>query len=237
MDDQPAAPPIPPNRCFLSPLDTHHHLLVDLKKSVVFQPLRQQGLRLPDLLQLLVSRYGGSPSNWSIRNVSTAFVVQITDWIFGDDIHLDSDFWILFHMAILPWQTLDGSVPTNPRGRLIITIHDFPLDFSHPHYLRQAITSIGVLLGFATGNMNRGNLARIKLLMETFHEGFVPLSIYVFHAGKLSICPITTDGWEHPPPPPPTLIFLPITTKMVTYHPTMFTLTPRCPLYSAVEMA
>lgn len=204
MEDPLAMPPIPAYRCFLSPLDTHNHLVVDLNNSVVFQPLRQPGPRLPDLLQLLVSRYGGSPSNWSIKRVSTAFLVQIPDWIFGDDIHLDSDFWHLFHIEILPWQTLDASTPTNPCGRLIITVHDFPLDFCHPIYLRQATTTIGVLLGFTAGNMNKGNFARIQLLMETFHEGFVPPFIHVFHAGKQTICPITIDGWEHPPPPPHT---------------------------------
>lgn len=75
---------------------------------------------------------------------------------------------------------------------------------------------MGVLLGFATGNLSSGNLARIQLLIETFEESYVPPSIHVFHNRKASICPVTINRNNHPmddippPHPPPNHRFPPI---------------------------
>lgn len=94
---------------FLSPSDEHRRLRVDLDVSVVFQPLSNSAPNITQLKQLLASRYGGSFQNWHIKLVLNAFLVQTPDWLFGDDIFLDEDFWMLYHIEVLLWQTLDGS--------------------------------------------------------------------------------------------------------------------------------
>lgn len=109
-------------------------------------------------------------------------------------------------MDISPWQTLDGSSETIPGQRFSITIQDFPIDFCHPSYFRQATSSMRVLLGFATGNLNGNNLARVKLLMESLDESYFPPSIHIFHQGRVSVCLITMEDqqpWLQQPPPPP----------------------------------
>ncbi|KAF3335889.1 hypothetical protein FCM35_KLT20396 [Carex littledalei] len=152
--------PHPGYAVFLSPLDEHHRLLMNLNNSIVFQPTRPIAPSLSNLQQLLASRYGGVLNNWSIRRVANSFLVRIPEWVFSDDPYLDEDFWALHHLVVLPWQTLDGSEPGNSGHRIMVTIYDFPLDFWHPIYFRQATVGMGRMLGFATDAMSTANMSR-----------------------------------------------------------------------------
>lgn len=199
----------PPHRCFLSPLHDHHQLLLNLNSSVVFQPLRQEAPPGHHLSQLLVSRYGGSTGDWQIRMVDSAFLIRAPNWLALQEFYLDEEFWGIYHFSILPWQTLDGSSPTCPKQRMAITMHDFPVDFCHPTYLRQATAAMGVLIGYAPGNLMEGNLAHIRILLESFDPSFIPPCVRIFHNDRVSLCPVTVEEYdlqdEQPPSPPPDL--------------------------------
>lgn len=174
----------------------------------MLQPISNEAPPQNHIQQLLVSRYGGLIAEWKIRRVSTAYLIHVPTWLSQDEFYLDTLFWAIYHLEVLPWQTLDSSSPISPTQRICLTIHDFPVDFLHPSYLRQATTGMGVLIGYASSDIVEGNLARVRLLIETLDPSYVPPSICIFHNGRVSVCLITmneegpADPPTHPQPPP-----------------------------------
>lgn len=208
MATEPTQYTAPPSRCFLSPLQEHYHLLIDLNASVVFQPTHPNAPSQVQLQRLLASRYGGVEASWALRGVSNAFLVRVPHWLGREEFDLDEEFWALYHYSILPWQTLDGSSTTSAYRRLVIAIHDFPIDFIHPHYLRQATGVMGILVGYARASHEDGNLSKIRLLIETIDACFVPPCVHVFHGGRFTVCPVSIEnpilGQDDPNLPPGT---------------------------------
>lgn len=206
MDQNDTHPP-PPNtiHCFLSPPAEHQRLRLVLNTSVVLQPTNVAAPLPHELIQLLVTRYGGAPENWHIRRVYTAFLIAIPDWVFGDDFYLDEAFWETHHLAVHPWQTLDGSAASPLAQRVTIKVTDFPLDYWHPVYFRQATSSLGTLLGMAPEAIE-GNMATIRLLIATHDLSLIPPTITLHHNNRTSICPVFLEGNpDRAPPPPPGL--------------------------------
>lgn len=96
--------------CFLSLLEEHQWLLVDLGRTVLFSTSQSpQPLTQAQLLTTLVSRYGGLHTDWVLNPVTDGFLVKAPIWMFQDDLHLDLDFWEALHVSILPWQAMDTS--------------------------------------------------------------------------------------------------------------------------------
>lgn len=198
-------PNYPANPIFLSPMDEHNRLLLELSNSAVFQPINPSAPSLVTLRQLLTSRYGGSPDNWKIRPVANAFLVKIPDWVFSDDPYLDEEFWALYHLQVLPWETLDGAEQASQRQRIMVTIHNSPLDVWHPIYFRQATVAMGVMLGFLSNTMTTGNMARARILIACPNTDIIPPYISVHHMNKITHCPVEweplQDLDESPTPP------------------------------------
>ena len=80
--------------------------------------------------------------NKVIRLVANTYLVKIPTSVSQADIYADEEHWAIYHMEILPWQTLDRSKSAPQTIQIMIAIHDFTLDFWHPSYFRQATTSI-----------------------------------------------------------------------------------------------
>lgn len=76
--------------------------------------------------------------------------------MFGDTLYLDSDFWEQHNLVVHPWKTLDTLTVVQQSTRVMVTIRDFPLDFWHPVYFRQATVNMGSMLGMADETMVGG---------------------------------------------------------------------------------
>lgn len=134
---------------------------------------------------------------------------MIPDWVPQGVLDRDSEYWEELHLVVLPWQTLQGSNPARLRRRVLLRIRDFPIDFWHPTYFRQATTSMGVMVGFAADTLTSGDMARVLILLDCYDTTIIPPSIHIFHADQFTECLIDFEAWPevdgplppHPPPP------------------------------------
>lgn len=199
--------------CFLSPMEEHERILVELSTTALFvvttipNPWTTDGF-----LGALIHRYGGSPANWKVYPVNDGFLVQAPNWIFQDDLHIDEVFWGNLHVFIQPWQTLDNSNPLPQRRRVILTIHHFPVDFWHPHYFRQALAGMGIMAGVPMECILSGGRSAVQVILDCHNTKLIPYFLLVGHKDRWTTCRIDMEGRpplpppqmpdNHPPPPP-----------------------------------
>lgn len=182
--------------CFLSPPDEHCRLLVELGCSVWIEPLNHIALPASDqLLQLLIDRYGGAAPNYHISSLKQGYLVRFPDWLIPEEPLLDADYWEHTHQVkVLPWQSINPSSFMPPSFRATIKIHDFPVDFWHPVYFRQAMSAMGVIVAIP-GEVLRGqNKAFVKLFLDCYDPKLIPHRIYVGHGEKWSECRVELQG-------------------------------------------
>lgn len=199
--------------CFLSPKEEHDRLLIDLHNEVVmvpfapaYQPTKEE------LTSLLVARYGGSNPNWKLQSTRLGFLVHSPDWLLPDQILYDSFLWERdFGLQVLPWNCLDSSFTLPPRRRVLVMIKNFPVDYWHPCYFRQATSSWGTMAGIAPENLSGEDKTVLKMLMDVHDNKLVPFKLFVGHQNRWTECEVEMDGRRAPrpvsdtPPPPPNL--------------------------------
>lgn len=125
--------------------------MVDLNNTILLTT--REGHLPPsreELSRALLHRYRGLEANWLLSSVSGGFLIQIPDWASQDGIEGDAEFCEShYHLLPLPWQTQNRTYPLSQSQLVDITIHNFPLDFWHPFYFRQAVAAMGVLTGIS----------------------------------------------------------------------------------------
>lgn len=196
--------------CFLSPLEEHDILMVDLNNIVLLSAT--PGLQPPSrevLCSALQTRYGESQGNWNLAQVQGGFLVRSPDWLQSDTIEGDAPFWEgTFNLIPLPWQTQNRADPLPQCQTVHITIHRFPVDLWHPFYFRQAVAAMGILTGVSKNGLrglNKDSL-RLRLLCADFN--LIPYNIYIGHENQWSTCQVDLDGRpsigeDNQPPSPP----------------------------------
>lgn len=195
--------------CFLSPSDGHDRLVQDLDSAVLLYsmvPLPQ--LTRSQLCRILVERYGGSQQSWRIRRVPRGFLIYLPRWLYRDELNLDSHYWQQHHLLPQPWQALNGSNPLPTLQRVHLTILDFPIDYWHPYYFRQALASMGFVTGVHRDSSTGDDSTAVRLWLDTFDPGLIPFQLMVHHDEGWTTCQILMEGrldGDHvaPPPPPP----------------------------------
>lgn len=195
--------------CFLTPMDGHERILQDLNSAVLLYsiaPIPQLNKTL--LSRLLVERYGGSPNCWRIRRVPRGFLIYLPSWLYNDEFYLDSSFWERQKFLPQPWQALNGSEPLPDMHRVHLTILDFPIDFWHPFYFREALASMGIVRGVQRECLNGDDSTAVRLWLDSPDLQLIPFQLIVGHDGRWTTCQILLDGRldsnpDYPPPPPP----------------------------------
>ena len=156
---------------------------------------------------LLFERYGGSLSDWSPVPVRKGFLLKVPDWVTPDDLEADFAFWETnLSLVILPWQTQTRTDPLPPSNRTLLRIHNFPLDYWHPYYFRQAVSGIGVLMGVSQEGLRGSNKTSLSLLVDCYDYALIPCILRVGHGSRWSDCPVeraNSDGHLQGNPPPP----------------------------------
>lgn len=193
--------------CFLSPLDGHESVIQDLNSAVLLYSTQlTPSLNYDQVLQTLQVRYGGSASQWRVRRVSSGYLIYIPTWLYRDELYLDSHFWECHFFIPHPWQALNATDSLPPLQRVYLTILDFPLDYWHPYYIRQAMASMGVVTAIHRDCLSGEDYVSIRLWLDTPNLNLVPFWLKVGHQTSLSTCPIFMEGRQSPanfPPYPP----------------------------------
>lgn len=186
--------------CFLSPQDECNRIMVDLDNTVMFTSIdRSHPPPLEDFLALrLQDRYGGSPANWSPVPVKNGFLLKVPDWISCDALEGDSEFWELcYSLAIVPWQTQIRSDPLPLVERVLISILDFPLDYWHPVYFRQAVSGMGKMVGIDQQSLRGISKKCVNLMIDCVDRRLIPRRLYVGHGNQWSKCLVVHHGDHH----------------------------------------
>lgn len=194
-----------------SPNDEHNRLLIELQNGVVMVPFAPAYQPTKDeLTSYLVARYGGSTPNWKLHFTRLGYLVHSPDWLLPDQILHESYFWERdFGLQVLPWSCLDSSSSLPPRRRVLVLIKNFPVDYWHPCYFRQATSSWGTMAGIAPENLSGDDKKVLKLLMDVHETKLVPFKLFVGHQNRWTECEVDIDGRRAPrnrsdnPPPPP----------------------------------
>lgn len=145
-------------------------------------------------------------ADWSPVPVKNGYLLKPPDWISQDNLEGDSPYWEdLFALIILPWQTQNRSDPLPPGSHHLILIHDFPLDYWHPIYFRQAVSGMGNLIGVSQDGLRGSDKASLCLKIECFDLGLIPRILRVGHGNRWSDCLVERIAEQDPPeqPPPP----------------------------------
>lgn len=194
--------------CFLTDLEGHERLVQDLDQAVLLystSPTLQ--LNRAQVCRTLVERYGGTTANWRIRSVPRGFLIYLPQWLYRDELNLDSHYWERHNFILQPWQALNGSDPLPTLHRVHLTILDFPLDYWHPFYFRQAMASIGFVKGIQRECLNGEDSTAIRLWLDTPDTSLIPFQLMVGHQDRWTACQILMEGRLEPPqefsPPPP----------------------------------
>lgn len=207
----PFTPQLQSQYCFLSPPDENRRLLVELANSIWVRPLLPHRLPSSDqLIQLLIGRYGGAVPNYSITPLKEGFLVKVPDWLLPDEPLLDANYWEQTHqIKVMHWGFINQSAFLPPTFRAMITIHDFPVDYWHPVYFRQATSAMGVIVAIP-GEVLRGrNQGKVRLLLDCVDPKLIPHKLILGHGDKWTTCKVHLDGRPDqgdgaaPPPPPP----------------------------------
>lgn len=103
--------------------------MVDLNYTILFTAIDGH---MPPPQRLftnhLYAKYDGSQANWSS--------ISVNDWTTQDDLEGDSSYWEThLSLTILPWQTQTRSDPLPLSNRVLLTVHNFSLDYWHPPIL------------------------------------------------------------------------------------------------------
>lgn len=207
--DYPAPAQLLTQYCFLSPIDHHERLAQDLNRAVILYSVQEAlPLNRSQIVQTLLSRYGGSSHSWRVQRVRRGFLVFLPSWIYHDELNLDSHFWEQSSFFVQPWQTLDRSDRQPPGRRVLITITDFPIAYWHPYYIRQATVTMGSLVGIHRECITRDDRMEIKLWVDTPDVNLIPYQLIVRHQTQWTECQVYLEGrqsWSPDPrqPPPP----------------------------------
>lgn len=194
--------------CFLPPLEGHELITQDLDQSVLLystSPVLQ--LSRAQVLRALMVRYGGSPRSWRIRNVQRGYLIYLPQWLYNDELNLDSHFWERHNFILQPWQAIIGSDPLPPMHRVHLTILDFPIDHWHSYYFHHAMASMGFLRGIQRECLNGDDSTAIRLWLDTPDTSLIPFQLVVGHQGCWTACQVLMDGrldapQDFPQPPP-----------------------------------
>lgn len=90
----PFSPQLDAQYCFLSPMEEHNRIMVDLDCTVLFLSMNGFPLIPRDFFaHRLHVRYGGSLANWDPVPVKNGFLLKVPDWLPQDDLEGDSSFW------------------------------------------------------------------------------------------------------------------------------------------------
>lgn len=205
----PSPPPLNLLHCFLSPKEEHDRILVDLNLTILFTAINgQRPPTSPRFADHLQARYGGYNSDWSPVTVDNGFLLKVPNWISQDEIEGDAPYWeSLCSLTTQPWQTQLRSDPLPPPIRVHLTIHDFPLDYWHPLYFRQAVSGLGIMVGVSQDALRGFNKAVLCLWVDCYDLNLIPTTLRVCHESGWSDCLVEWQDGASPtftlPPPPP----------------------------------
>lgn len=196
----PFSPQLQSQYCYLSPMEEHHRLMVELNRSIWVRPIHPYTLPSSDqLVQLLITRYGGAATNYSVSALKQGFLVGFPDWLIPEEPLLDANYWEQNHqLRVLPWQRISPSHYLPPSFQAIVTIHDFPVDFWHPVYFRQAISAMGVLVAIPGEVLRGDNKGQVKLLIDCVDPKLIPYKLIVGHGEEWSECRVSLQGRPEP---------------------------------------
>lgn len=96
------------------------------------------------------------------------------------------------------WSYLNASLSLPPTRRVSIKIHDFPVDFWHPTYFRQAITGMGTLAGIPADVARGDNKAFVQLSINCHDVLLIPYTLMLGHDGKWTSCRVELEGRQDP---------------------------------------
>lgn len=180
---------------FLSDLDGHHRIVQDLDQSVLlYSTTHHLQLTLYEVSQILTTRYGGNAANWRIRSVPRGFLIYPPIWLYRDEFNLDSHYWGTKGFIPQPWQTLNRSDPLPQMHRVHLTILDFPIDYWHPHYFRQALISVGKVSSIHRDCITGEDSTALRLWIDTPHTNLIPHKLYLGLQENWTECTILMEG-------------------------------------------
>lgn len=191
-----ASPPqIQSQYCFLSPLDVHESLVAELNNTVLLYSTQQEAaISRHQLRHNLRARYGGTHQDWKIKVVSRGFLILIPNWLYHDELHLDSHFWSRYNLVVQPWQALDRSHVLPAMHRVRLTIVDFPIDYWHPFYIRQATSSMGLVSGIHRDCVEGEDRVTIRAWLDTPDLNLIRHYLYLGLCGLWTECRVFVEG-------------------------------------------
>lgn len=202
----PPPPQLTNQFCFLSPYEERDRIRIDLNQSVLLIPSDSPpNINTMQLARILCARYGGSSPNWGIQRVRLGYLVKLPDWTSQDQIYMDEQFWFEMRFTINTWWALQDAAPLPTPVDLVIAISDFPTNFRHPYYYRQATSAMGIMMGVV--GIDR---LQIRLMLRCYARELIPAYLFVGHGELWSKCTISVqvdelgDGGGDEPSPPPT---------------------------------
>lgn len=207
----PSPPQIASQYCFLSPLEEQQRLRIELNYSVLLCPMANTPrTSTMQLTHLMTGRYGGSLENWEVKPVRLGYLVKLADWVSQDQLYHDDVFWAERGFTMNTWWALNSSNLLPPPVEVVISITDFPADFQHPYYYRQATSAMGVLTRVLRAGRHDSTGSQVRLGLTCYTAALIPSSLYVGHNGRWTKCSISVER-DHlqgeaengPPPPPP----------------------------------
>lgn len=86
--------------------------------------------------------------------------------------------------------------------RVKISITDFPLDYWHPLYVHQALTSMGEVTDIHSSCVFWDDRTVITLWLDTLDTKLIPFTLWVGHENNMTECSIFLEGRQDPRPPP-----------------------------------
>lgn len=185
--------------------------MVDLNRTVFITALEEHLLPPEEeTCSLLWARCGGNLQDWRLSPVTKGYLLRVPNWLHPDDLIMDYEFWVReYHLLILPKQTLNRTDPLPPRQQRVVTLHDFPIDYWHPFYFRQATSGMGILAAVFQQSLRGEGKPNAKLLIHCNDPNLIPHKLIVGHGEDWTECLVELEGRQllpeadHPPPPDP----------------------------------
>lgn len=199
---------------FLTPYEHHQSIVHSLDSQVYLATSPGSWLPpLEELVALLRIRYGGSARHWRQTKVIGGVLLTLPPWLRPDALIDDSGYWETgWGLQMLPWQCIDNPAVLPILDRVQIIIHDFPIEFWHLHYFKQATAAMGVIMGFGLRHSAGRDKDGVTLFLDCPDTILVPYWLHIDHPnGHWSRCKVELHGRpplpelntpQAPPPPP-----------------------------------
>lgn len=137
--------------CLLKQIDGHENLVNELNRQVFLSST--PGSQIPDrpeLTSLLRLQYGGMADNWDVTSCRGGVLIKAPSWISINGLIFDFAYWEEgWGLQMSPWQFIDRAQHLPAMTRVQCTIWNFPIEYWHPLYFQQMVTSMGSIAGYA----------------------------------------------------------------------------------------